>query len=279
MTILFFITLAAFLFFIPKKSFACMTILVGKKASATGEVLVGHNEDAPGEFLMKTHLVKPKKRAPGTKIKFEPCCSELELSENVPALYWSEAKTKTENPFDMSFCDFFVNGNGVSICSNNCADSKEDKPDLLNGGIGYGLRVLVAEKAKNARDAVEVACDLVEKYGYASSGRSYAFADKNEIFVMQIVNGKHYAISRVSDDEVAVIPNHYTIHEPDKNFRGYDELISYAEKRGWIEKSEESNFDFAKVYQSKETYGIEKNTFRHVKAFEILLEKDLSDLL
>jgi len=93
---------------------------------------------------------------------------------------------------------------------------------------------------------------------------------------MQIVNGKHYAISRVPDDEVAVIPNHYTIHEPGKNFRGYENLISYAQKRGWYNGSD---FDFAKVYQSKETYGIEKNTFRHVKAFEILLDEDLSGLL
>jgi len=276
--IFFSVSLAAILFLIPKKSFACMTILVGKKASATGEVLVAHNEDAPGRFIMKTHLVRQKHRHPGTKIKLEPYCSELELPENSAALFWSEAKTDSKNPSDSAFCDFYVNGNGVVICSNNCADSKEDKPELLNGGIGYGFRRLIAEQAQNARHALEIACNLINKYGYASSGRSYAFADKDEIFVIQIVNGKHYAISRVPDDEVAVIPNHYTIHEPEKNFPGYEELISYAKERGWY-KDSDGDFDFARVYQSEETYGIEKNTYRHVKAFEILLEMDLSSLL
>ena len=275
--IIFFMSLMFFLR--AKSSYACMTILVGKKASATGEVLVGHNEDAPGRFTMQTHIVGKMCRNPNAKTKFEPNLSEIDLFNTRTNLFWSEAKTFSEDYSDSAFCDFYINGNGVVICSNNCEKSKEDNPELLNGGIGYGLRRLVAEKAHTAKDAVEIACNLVEKYGYASSGRSYAFSDKDEIFVMQIVNGKHYAISRVPDDEVAVIPNHYTIREPDKKSRGYDELVSYAIKRGWFNPDEGEIFDFSRVYQADDYFGLEKNTYRHVKAFEILLEMDLSGLL
>ena len=264
--------------FSSSKSEACMTILVGRRASATGEVLVGHNEDAPGRFTMQTHLVKKKRRHPETLMKFEPDLSPIELYETRNNLFWAEAKTFSDNHSDSAFCDFYVNGHGVVICSNNCASSREDNPELLNSGIGYGLRRLVAEKAHNAREALEIACELVDRYGYASSGRSYAFSDKEEIYVMQIVHGKHYAIARVPDDEVAVIPNHYTIHEPDKKANGYDELINYAIKRGWY-KPEDGSFDFAKVYQAENSYGIDKNTYRHVRAFEILLDMDLSELL
>ena len=257
-----------------KTSHACMTILVGRKASESGNVLVAHNEDAPGRYIMQTHLVHKLRRHPGSTIKFEPDTAELELNTTRTSLLWSEAKSY--NP-GASFCDLYVNGYGVVICSNNCADSKEDNPELLDGGIAYGLRRLVAEKAASARDALNIACDLINKYGYASSGRSYAFADCEEIFVMQIVKGKHYAIQRVPDDECAVIPNHYTIHDCDHKARGYNELVNYAIKRGWYDP--ENIFDFAKVYQSKETYGIAKNTHRHVRAFEILLDIDLSALL
>ena len=275
----FLIFLAVFLFFMKADfSFACMTILVGKKASESGEILVGHNEDAPGRFVMQTHLVKKERRKPGTKIKIEPDLSEVELFNTRNNLFWSEAKTFNEDFSASAFCDFFVNGYGVVICSNNCEYSKEDSPELFNGGIGYGFRRLIAEKSHCAKEAVDIACNLIEKYGYSSSGRSYAFSDKDEIFVMQIVNGKHYAISRVPDDEVAVIPNHYTIREPDKKSRGYDELVSYAIKRGWFNPDEEI-FDFSKVYQAEDSFGLEKNTYRHVKAFEILLEMDLSGLL
>lgn len=255
----------------------CMTILVGRKASSTGEVLVGHNEDAPGRFTMQTHLVRKKRRKPGTTISFEPDTSPLELSETRTNLFWSEASSFSDDASTSAFCDFYANGYGVIICSNNCADSREDSPALTNGGIGYGLRRLVAERAHSAREALNIACSLAGTYGYASSGRSYSFADKDEIFVMQVVNGKHWAVQRVPDDEVAVIPNHYTIHECDKKALGYEELVSYAQERGWYDPEREA-FDFAKVYQSPETYGLDKNTYRHVKAFEILLDMDLSDL-
>ena len=254
-----------------------MTILAGRKASADGEILIGHNEDAPGRFIMQTHIVSKQRRKSGKHITFEPGTASLELNNTRTNLLWSEAMTCSDSPSDSAFCDLYANGHGVVICSNNCAKSREDSPELTGGGIGYGLRRLVAEKAHSAREAVDIACGFVEKYGYASSGRSYAFADREEIFVMQIVNGKHWAVQRVPDDEVAVIPNHYTIHEPDRKARGYDELVSYAEKRGWYSPKEES-FDFAKMYQSEDTYGLDKNTYRHVKAFEILLDMDLSEL-
>ena len=278
MTLLIFLAVFIYFFLLRAKiSFACMTVLVGRKASESGNVLVAHNEDAPGRYTMQTHLVHKLRRHPGTTIKFEPDTAELELNPTRTSLLWSEAKTYNPDKPEPSFCDLYVNGFGVVICSNNCADSKEDSPELFNGGIAYGLRRLVAEKAMNARDALNIACDLVDKYGYASSGRSYAFADCDEIFVMQIVHGKHYAIQRVPDDEAAIIPNHYTIHDCDKKARGYNELVNYAIKRGWHDP--ENIFDFAKVYQSEATYGLEKNTHRHVRAFEILLDIDLSGLL
>lgn len=251
----------------------CMTILVGSKASATGEVLVGHNEDAPGRFIMQTHLVHKKHRSTGRTRTFEPGLADIELFTTRAGLLWSEAKNYSDDPSTSAFCDFYANTHGVIICSNNCAYSREDSPELVNGGIGYGLRRLVAERSYTAREALDIACSLVDRYGYASSGRSYAFADKNEIYVMQIVHGKHYAIQRVPDEEVAVIPNHYTIHEPENS----TELIEYAVKRGWY-KPEDGAFDFAKVYQSPESWGLDKNTYRHVKAFEILLDMDLSGL-
>lgn len=276
MMILFFTSVIILACSLPAQ--ACMTILVGKNASDSGEILVGHNEDAPGRFTMQTHLVHKKRRGPGKSQKFEPDLADIDLYETRANLFWSEAKTYSDKFSTSAFCDFYANGHGVVICSNNCACSKEDKPDLYHGGIGYGLRRLVAERSYSAEEALEIACNLVDKYGYASSGRSYAFADKDEIYVMQIVHGKHYAIQRVPDDEVAVIPNHYTIHEPDKTAQGYEELIDYATKCGWYDP-EDGAFDFAKVYQAESSYGLEKNTHRHVRAFEILLDMDLSALL
>ena len=274
--LIFVFTLAIFLR--ASKSHACMTILVGRNASATGEVLIGHNEDAPGRCTMQTHISGKLRRNPNTKSKFEPSLAELDMPETRTSLFWAEAKYfDPQNP-GPSFCDSFVNGHGVVIVSNNCEKSREDSPELTDGGIAWGLRRIVAESAHTAKEAVEIASHLVEKYGYASSGRSYSFADKEEIYVMQIVHGKHYAVHRVPDDEVAVIPNHYTIHEPDKKARGYRELVDYAIRRGWY-KPDDGAFDFKRAYQADDSYADEKNTHRHVRAFQILLDIDLSPLL
>ena len=241
-----------------------MTILAGKKATSNNKILIGHNEDAPGKFLIRTHILKELPIQNNTTIKFEPSLQNFTLPNKRAKLFWIEAYTCNENPFVSSFCDSFINSNGVVICSNNCTFSKEDNPELNNGGIGYAFRHLIAQQAKTAKDAVEIAKHLIQKYGYASSGRSYAFADKNEIFVMQIVNGKHFVIKRVPDDEVCVIPNHYTIHD----FDDADEnLIAYAKLKGWFKSGE---FDFAEVYQAENSKGLSKNTFRHSKALEIL---------
>lgn len=260
------------------KSHACMSVLVGRAASASGEILVAHNEDNPGRCEMQTHLVRKLRRHPNTKFRFEPTLADLELPTQRTSLFWAEAKSFSPDITGLSFCDSYLNGHGLVIVSNNCEHSREDNPDLTEGGIGYGLRRIVAEAAHNAKEAVDIATHLIDKYGYASSGRSYAFADKDEIFVLQVVHGKHYAIQRVPDDEVAVIPNHYTIHEPDKKAHGYNELVEYAIKRGWYNPSD-GPFDFKRVYQADDSYADEHNTHRHVRAFQLLLDIDLSGLL
>lgn len=275
-SLIFFLTLSIFLR--ASKSYACMTILVGRNASATGEVLVAHNEDAPGRCTMQTHISGKLRRHPDTKARFEPSLAELDMPETRTSLFWAEAKYFDPKNPGPSFCDSFVNGHGVVIVSNNCEKSREDSPELTDGGIAWGLRRIVAESAHTAKEAVEIAANLVERYGYASSGRSYSFADKEEIYVMQIVHGKHYAVHRVPDDEAAVIPNHYTIHEPDRKAPGYRELVDYAIRRGWY-KHEDGAFDFKKAYQADDSYADEKNTHRHVRAFQILLDIDLSPLL
>ena len=242
----------------------CMTILAGRNATESGHVIVGHNEDAPGRFVMQTYLNKSIHRGQNHKIKFENDLAELDLPEFRSKLFWSEARTYDQNT---SFCDLFLNGNGVIICSNNCAYSKEDKPELT-GGIGYGLRYLTAEQATSAKNAVEIATGLIKKYGYASSGRSYAFADKHEIYILQVVHGKNFAVKKVPDDEICVIPNHFTIHEPDE-FPELENLINYSKLRGWYSQSN-NKFDFAQTFQAEDSKNLDKNIYRQLRALEII---------
>lgn len=54
--------------------------------------------------------------------------------------------------------------------------------------MDYGSLIYVAlQRAKTAREAIEVMTGLVEKYGYASSGESFSISDPNEVWILEMI--------------------------------------------------------------------------------------------
>jgi dipeptidase len=257
---------------------ACTAVIVGKSASATGEVLLGHNEDNDPPLIMVQYYVPRMKHAQGEIVLFEGNNAKIPQVEETWAYFWTE----TRAPYPgSSFSDGFINEWGVAIASNSCWPSIETDPSITEGGIKHGLRRIMAERAKTAREAVEIATTLLDKYGYDSSGRSYEIADKDEAWVLQVVNGKNYAAQRVPDDEVVVIPNHYTIRKinfNDKvNFITSPNLVQHAIEHGWYIPAKEndfSDFDFANTYQRPEYFRHPSNLLRHAHGISILTGKE-----
>lgn len=229
----------------------CSSIIIGKNVSKTGKIIAGHNEDNRGLLVMPQYYFPRQKHNKEEYIKFEKESASIPQVLETYGFYWSE----TRSPEGSSFADGFINENGVAVFSDGCYASKEENPDLKYGGIGYGLRRLVAERAKSARDGINIATSLLDEYGYNDSGRSYQIVDKDEAWVLQVVYGKNYVARRVKDDEVVFIPNRFTIHEIDfndkENYIISKSLVSNAIKKGWYKPENEdySNFDFAKAYQ------------------------------
>jgi dipeptidase len=261
----------------------CSTIVVGKKASPTGRVLLGHNEDNAGRLIMVSHLVPAMKHAPGETILFEEGRAALPRAAETGALLWSE----TVASWKPAFSDSYVNEWGVAAVSNSCWPSREDRDDLTQGGVGYGLLRTVSEQARTARQAVDLAARLLDAYGYYDSGRTYVFADKDEGWFLEVVRGRHYVAERVPDDEVAFIPNHYTVHGVDprdgRNFVVSPGLVEYAQDRGWYEPVQDgssADFDFARAFGSGSCFdgrwsatadpALDNSNLRHARALEIL---------
>jgi dipeptidase len=56
------------------------------------------------------------------------------------------------------------------------------------GIIDYGSMMFIAlERAKTAREAIKLIIELLNEYGYASSGETFSIADPNEVWIMEIV--------------------------------------------------------------------------------------------
>lgn len=227
----------------PVDPFNCFTVLVGREVSADGSVMVAHNEDDYGNIIVNVRKIAPKNYGPKIKINLGTG-AVYETDGQTNGFLWIEATSQ-------EFADSFINEHGVLITSDSCP-SRETKEDFTDGGISYMLRRLVAEKAKSAREAVQLIGQLVEQYGYRSSGRTYSVADKNEAWMVAVIKGRHWFAQRVPDDQVAVIPNFYTIgqirpDDPD-NFMGSPDIIDYARKNGWYDETRDGALIFKKVF-------------------------------
>ena len=246
----------------------CFTIVAGKNATTDGSVLLAHNEDNRGRFFVNVYKVAAQEHNKSEMVTLKNGAT-LPQIKNTPAMLWLEIP-------ETDFADAYVNEYGVTVTSNSCP-SREDRPELTNGGIGFMLRRLIAERAQTARDGVRIAGELISQFGYNASGRTYIIADANEGWFMHIVKGKHWIARRVPDNEVAVIANYYTIGPIDlndhKNILGSPDIINYAIHRGWYNPEKDDAFDFARAYSDPEELKSMGNILRQWQGTNLLAAK------
>ena len=239
----------------------CTTVIVGKAVSKTGRVIVGHNEDAGGRVFHQQFYVPGGKHADSDLLVAEPGRAKVPQAAETLSTYWSNMLQIDGSSFDQGY----ANEAGLVICSNGGGSSFDgDDPDeaalgLKDGGVGFLLRRIMAERAKTAREAMEIAAKLLDEYGYFGSARNYTVADKNEAWCLNVVKGHHYVAKRIPDDKVMLISNMLAIRHVDINVHEIviapADLIEYAIKKGRYTPKvpgDYSDFDFAMAYQSDE---------------------------
>lgn len=247
----------------------CFSIIVGRNASADGSVLLAHNEDDYGKHIVNYYKVPRLKHQSDETITLSTGAVIPQAPETY-SYFWFEMP-------GMYFSDSYANEWGVVIASDACS-SREDQPELADGGIKYWLRRLIAERARTAREGVKIAGKLISELGYASSGRTYLIVAPNEGWMLAAVHGKHWVAQRVPDDRVAVIPNYYTIGEINlsdtSNFLGSPDLIDYAIQQGWFDPGRDGKFHFARVYSSPGNLTNSGNVHRMWRGINLLADKN-----
>jgi dipeptidase len=223
----------------------CYAIVAGKDCTVDGSVIFAHNEDSGSGNPVHFWKVPAQEHQDIETQRLVNGGSEPFAAKTLSYI-WCQMP-------GLRYSDTYFNEHGVAVASNGC-HSRENKPELTDGGITYMLRRIVAARATSARHGVKIAAGLVLTYGYADTGRTMTIADGKEAWIMNLVRGKHWAAARVPDDKFAAVANHYTIHRVDpgdkKNFNLSPGLIEYAKKRGWYEPKRDGEFDFATVYGS-----------------------------
>jgi len=250
----------------------CFAVVAGKDCTVDGSVIVAHNEDSGIDSAVHHWKVPAEKHAAG-KERTLLLGGTVPYASETPGYIWCQMP-------GLKYSDTFFNEHGVAVVTNACK-SREDKPDLTDGGITLLLRRIVGVRATSARHGVEIAIELLGKFGYGDSGRCMTIADSKEAWILDMVRGKHWAAARVPDDKVAVVANHYSIHrvDPDdkENFILSPGLIEYAVKRGWYDPDRDGAFDFATVYGGEGARKHRSNVRRAWRANNLIGTKKVDE--
>lgn len=237
----------------------CTTVIVGKAASKTGRVIVGHNEDSGGRSLHQQFFYPARAHAQDEMLEAEPGCARVPEAPRTLGVYWSNLLAPAPGS---SFDQGFANDAGLVICSNAGGTAFDaDSTDLTEGGVAFLLRRIMIERARTAREAVEIARSLIETYGYAGEARNYTVADKDEAWCINVVRGRRFVAKRVPDDCVMLISNMLAIRSVDPADTDHvvasPDLIDYAIAKGRYTPAASgdaaeryADFDFARAYQS-----------------------------
>jgi dipeptidase len=150
------------------------------------------------------------------------------------------------------------------------------RPELGNtqGIMDYGSLIYITlQRAKTAREAIATIVKLTDEYGYYSSGESFSIADKDEVWIMELIGkgegkkGILWVARRIPDGYISGHANHarittfpladgrtsITSKEIDKIFDQSVEnayaadVIDVAREMGWFSGSD-NDFSFSDTY-------------------------------
>ncbi len=230
------------LFLLTFESQSCTNILVSKGASIDGSVMISYNADAGG-------FMEP--------IYFSPR-GKWEKGDSVEVYDWDTGKYLRKIPQVSETYQVIglINEYQVAL-GETTYGGREELHDTL-GGVDYGsLMQLALQRAKTARQAIKIMTDLVAEYGYYSEGESFSIADKNEIWIMDMIGkgpgnkGAVWVALRVPDGYMTVHANksrirEFPLNDPENCLYASD-VVSFAKEKGFWKESDGA-FSFSDAY-------------------------------
>ena len=150
------------------------------------------------------------------------------------------------------------------------------------GIIDYGSLIYIAlERARTAREAIQIMVSLVDEYGYASEGESFSIADTQEAWVMDLIGkgegskGMLWVARRIPDGYICAHANQarisrFPLDDPENCLYAPD-VISFAREKGWF-SGEDSEFSFCDAYCPLDFGTVRACDARVWSAFNILCD-------
>ena len=217
----------------------CDTIVALGNVTADGVMLFGKNSDREPNEAHYVIRIPAAHHAPNSMVK----CTYVEIPQVEQTYAVLLAK-----PFWMWGAEMGANEHGVTI--GNEAVFTKIPYGKDPGLIGMDFLRLALERARTAKDALDVITSLLAQYGQSGNcgfkhllfyHNSFIIADPNEAWVLETAD-KHWAVEKVKDVRTIsngiTIGNQFDLSSPD--------LVNYAVERGWCKGRDD--FHFARCY-------------------------------
>ncbi len=233
---------ACILFSAVKVVDACTSILVTKGASKDGSTMISYAADS--HQLYGALYFRPAADYPeGTMLKVYEWDTGKYLGE-IPQVGHTYQTVGNMNEHQLAISESTFGG----------------RKELYgqDGIIDYGSMIYITlQRAKTAREAITIMDELMQTYGYASSGESISIADTEEVWYMEIVGkgkgekGSVWVARRVPEGYISGHANQarittFPLDDPENTLYSED-VISFAKKKGYY-KGSNKNFSFADAY-------------------------------
>ncbi|MDR1898125.1 MAG: C69 family dipeptidase [Prevotellaceae bacterium] len=155
-----------------RPSSACTNFLVTKGASSNGSTFITYAADSHtlyGELYFWQSATYPD----GTMLQVYEWDSGKYLGE-IPQVSKTYRVVGNMNEYSLAIGETTFGGVGQLVDT--------------TGIVDYGSLIYITlQRAKTAREAIKVMTELVEQYGYHSSGESFSISDPNEVWVLEMV--------------------------------------------------------------------------------------------
>ncbi len=231
-------------------SIACTSLLAGKNATTDGCTMITYAADSHslyGELYYSPAMSYPKG-------------AMLDVYE------WDTGKYLGKIPQVRETFSVIGNMNEHQLTISESTWGGRSELQDTTGIIDYGSLIYITlQRAKTAREAIEVMTSLVKDYGYYSSGESFSIADPNEVWIMEMIGkgvgrkGAVWVAVRIPDDCIAGHANQARIHsipmkDKDNCLYSSDE-IGFAREMKYFDGLNK-DFSFANAYAPTDFWSL-----------------------
>jgi dipeptidase len=223
-------------------STACTNFLISKGASKDGSTMITYSADSH-VLYGELYYTPARSHLPGSMLDIYEWDTGKYLGQ-ISQVAWTYRVVGNMNEYQVSIGETTWGGR---------RELRDPKAIMDYGSLMY----IALQRARTAREAIEIMGNLMAEYGYYSSGETFSVSDPNEVWIMEIIGkgpdnkGSVWVARKVPDGYICAHANQARITQfplnDKENCLYAKDIISFAREKEYF-KGKDKDFSFVDAY-------------------------------